>query len=158
MCIDVYIAPEVYKNEPFDRSVDVFAFGLILYEVRKAIQSTCKESRLIMCCILADVSLRWTEILSFSRLHCLPVLWMVLVQMIEGTPAFHPKPQEEAAKMICLEGLRPTFKNKPKYYPSDVKEWVNHTLYLLEELCFTWSIEFSCQPDHTSNVQPHSTY
>jgi len=58
MCIDVYIAPEVYKNEPFDRSADVFAFGLILYEVRKAIQSTCKESRLIMCCILADVSLR----------------------------------------------------------------------------------------------------
>jgi len=47
---------------------------------------------------------------------------MVLVQMIEGTPAFHPKPQEEAAKMICLEGSRPTFKNKPKYYPSDVKE------------------------------------
>lgn len=47
---------------------------------------------------------------------------MVVVQMIEGTPAFHPKPQEEAAKMICLEGLRPPFKNKPKYYPSDVKE------------------------------------
>ncbi|CAD6243652.1 unnamed protein product [Miscanthus lutarioriparius] len=72
---NVYIAPEVYKNEPFDRSVDVFAFGLILYE------------------------------------------------MIEGTP-FHPKPQEEAAKMICLEGSRPTFKNKPKYYPSDVKELI----------------------------------
>ncbi|KAJ1279907.1 hypothetical protein BS78_04G191200 [Paspalum vaginatum] len=70
----VYAAPEIYRNEPFDRSVDVFAFGLILYE------------------------------------------------MIEGTPAFHPKPQEEAAKMICLEGLRPPFKNKPKYYPSDVKE------------------------------------
>jgi len=73
---NVYIAPEVYKNEPFDRSVDVFAFGLILYE------------------------------------------------MIEGAPAFHPKPQEEAAKMICLEGLRPPFKNKPKYYPSDVKELI----------------------------------
>lgn len=73
---NVYIAPEVYKNEPFDRSVDVFAFGLILYE------------------------------------------------MIEGTPAFHPNPQEEAAKMICLEGSRPTFKNKPKYYPSDVKELI----------------------------------
>ncbi|CAM0150405.1 unnamed protein product [Urochloa decumbens] len=72
----VYTAPEIYKNEPFDRSVDVFAFGLILYE------------------------------------------------MIEGTPAFHPKPQEEAAKMICLEGLRPQFKNKPKYYPSDVKELI----------------------------------
>ncbi|OEL31942.1 hypothetical protein BAE44_0007040 [Dichanthelium oligosanthes] len=72
----VYIAPEIYRNEPFDRSVDVFAFGLILYE------------------------------------------------MIEGSPAFHPKPQEEAAKMICLEGLRPQFKNKPKYYPNDVKELI----------------------------------
>ncbi|CAN6273419.1 unnamed protein product [Urochloa humidicola] len=72
----VYTAPEIYRNEPFDRGVDVFAFGLILYE------------------------------------------------MIEGTPAFHPKPQEEAAKMICLEGLRPQFKNKPKYYPSDVKELI----------------------------------
>ncbi|KAL5207390.1 hypothetical protein ABZP36_031825 [Zizania latifolia] len=71
---NVYIAPEIYSNGTFDRSADVFAFGLILYE------------------------------------------------MIEGTPAFHPKPPEEAAKMICLEGLRPPFKNKPKYYPDDLKE------------------------------------
>ncbi|KAL6856928.1 hypothetical protein ACP4OV_018310 [Aristida adscensionis] len=43
--------------------------------------------------------------------------------MIEGTPAFHPKPPEEAVKMICLEGLRPPlFKNKPKCYPDGVKE------------------------------------
>jgi hypothetical protein len=27
------MAPEVYKNEAFDRSVDAFSFGLILYEV-----------------------------------------------------------------------------------------------------------------------------
>ncbi|KQK00273.1 integrin-linked protein kinase 1 [Brachypodium distachyon] len=72
----VYVAPEIYRNETFDRSVDTFAFGLILYE------------------------------------------------MIEGTPAFHPKPPEEAAKMICLEGLRPLFKNKPKSYPEDVKELI----------------------------------
>ncbi|XP_062222813.1 integrin-linked protein kinase 1-like [Phragmites australis] len=72
----VYIAPEIYRNEPFDRSIDVFAFGLILYE------------------------------------------------MIEGAPAFHPKPPEEVVKMICLEGLRPPFKNKPKYYPHDVKELI----------------------------------
>ncbi|TVU29265.1 hypothetical protein EJB05_20824 [Eragrostis curvula] len=71
-----YIAPEIYRNQPFDRSVDVFAFGLILYE------------------------------------------------MIEGTAVFHPKPSEEAVKMICLEGLRPAFKNKPKYYPGDVKELI----------------------------------
>ncbi|KAF7084834.1 hypothetical protein CFC21_088362 [Triticum aestivum] len=72
----VYIAPEMYRNEAFDRSVDTFAFGLILYE------------------------------------------------MIEGSPAFHPKPQEEAAKMICSEGLRPLFKNKPKSYPEGVKELI----------------------------------
>lgn len=88
--------------------------------------------------ILADVSHRWTEIVDFAILTytACPFDGWFLVQMIEGAPAFHPKPQEEAAKMICLEGLRPPFKNKPKYYPSDVKEWVNHTLYLLEELCF----------------------
>lgn len=27
------MAPEVYKDETFDRSVDAFSFGLILYEV-----------------------------------------------------------------------------------------------------------------------------
>jgi hypothetical protein len=42
--------------------------------------------------------------------------------MIEGIAAFHPKPSEEVVKMICLEGLRPPFKNKPKLYPGDVKE------------------------------------
>lgn len=29
----LYIAPEVYRNEVFDRSADAFSFGLILYEV-----------------------------------------------------------------------------------------------------------------------------
>lgn len=33
ICVGVYIAPEMYRNEAFDRSVDTFAFGLILYEV-----------------------------------------------------------------------------------------------------------------------------
>jgi len=56
----------------------------------------------------------------YPRLHYLLVL--LVVQMIEGTHAFHPKSQEEAAKMICLEGLGPPYKNKPKNYPSDVKE------------------------------------
>lgn len=31
------MAPEVYRDEIFDRSVDAFSFGLILYEVCKAI-------------------------------------------------------------------------------------------------------------------------
>lgn len=32
-CIDVYVAPEIYRDEAFDRSVDVHSFGVMLYEV-----------------------------------------------------------------------------------------------------------------------------
>ncbi|GAA0146024.1 non-receptor serine/threonine protein kinase [Lithospermum erythrorhizon] len=70
-----YIAPEIYKDEMFDRSVDVHSFGVMLYE------------------------------------------------MMEGVPPFHPKSPEEAAKLICLEGKRPSFKNKSKY-PSELRELV----------------------------------
>lgn len=31
---DLYVAPEIYKDEIFDRSVDAFSFGLIVYEVQ----------------------------------------------------------------------------------------------------------------------------
>lgn len=71
----LYIAPEIYRDELFDRSVDVHSFGLMLYE------------------------------------------------MMEGVPPFHPKSPEEAAKLICLEGMRPPFKNKSKY-PSDLRELI----------------------------------
>ncbi|KAJ8467385.1 hypothetical protein OPV22_029937 [Ensete ventricosum] len=74
--LSLYMAPEVYRDEIFDRSVDAFSFGLIVYE------------------------------------------------MIEGAPAFHPKGPEEAARMICLDGLRPLLKNKTKGYPPDVKELI----------------------------------
>ncbi|KAG6466873.1 hypothetical protein ZIOFF_075314 [Zingiber officinale] len=72
----LYTAPEIYRDEVFDASVDVFSFGLILFE------------------------------------------------MIEGAPAFHPKSPEEATKMICLDRLRPPLKNKSKSYPQDVKELI----------------------------------
>ncbi|XP_070021315.1 integrin-linked protein kinase 1-like isoform X2 [Nicotiana sylvestris] len=68
-----YTAPEIYKDEIFDRSVDVYAFGVLLYE------------------------------------------------MMEGTPPFHPKSPEEAARLMCKEGKRPSFKSKSKY-PPDLKE------------------------------------
>lgn len=42
--------------------------------------------------------------------------------MIEGAPPFHPKSAEDATKMICLEGMRPTIKLKSKGYPPDLKE------------------------------------
>ncbi|KAJ7980621.1 Ankyrin-kinase [Quillaja saponaria] len=34
----LYVAPEVYKDEIFDRSVDAYSFGLILYEMIEGIQ------------------------------------------------------------------------------------------------------------------------
>ncbi|XP_059655524.1 integrin-linked protein kinase 1-like [Cornus florida] len=34
----LYVAPEVYKGEIFDRSVDVYSFGLILFEMMEGIQ------------------------------------------------------------------------------------------------------------------------
>uniref|UniRef100_A0A3Q7HJ24 non-specific serine/threonine protein kinase n=1 Tax=Solanum lycopersicum TaxID=4081 RepID=A0A3Q7HJ24_SOLLC len=70
-----YIAPEIYKDEIFDRSVDVYAFGVLLYE------------------------------------------------MMEGSPPFHPKSPEEAARLMCKEGKRPPFKSKSKY-PPDLRELI----------------------------------
>ncbi|XP_033510741.1 integrin-linked protein kinase 1-like isoform X3 [Nicotiana tomentosiformis] len=76
-----YTAPEIYKDEIFDRSVDVYAFGVLLYE------------------------------------------------MMEGTPPFHPKSPEEAARLMCKEGKRPSFKSKSKY-PPDLKELIEECWHL----------------------------
>ncbi|KAJ1405408.1 Serine-threonine/tyrosine-protein kinase, catalytic domain [Sesbania bispinosa] len=73
---NLYVAPEIYKDEVFDRSVDAYSFGLIVYE------------------------------------------------MIEGMQPLHPKPAEEAVKLLCLEGKRPLFKIKTKNYPPDLKELI----------------------------------
>ncbi|XP_057418585.1 integrin-linked protein kinase 1-like isoform X1 [Lotus japonicus] len=72
----LYVAPEIYKDDVFDRSVDAYSFGLIVYE------------------------------------------------MIEGTQPFHPRPAEEAVKLMCLERKRPQFKIKTKSYPPDLKELI----------------------------------
>ncbi|XVE80830.1 hypothetical protein DITRI_Ditri15bG0011800 [Diplodiscus trichospermus] len=78
-CVDpsnIYVAPEVYKNMVFDRSVDAYSFGVVLYE------------------------------------------------MIEGVVPFHPKPAEEAVKLMCLEEKRPPFKTKSKSYPPELRELI----------------------------------
>ncbi|KAG0455100.1 hypothetical protein HPP92_024095 [Vanilla planifolia] len=49
---------------------------------------------------------------------------LILYEMMDGVPPFHPKSPEEAAKMICLEGLRPSLKFKSKSYPADLRELV----------------------------------
>ncbi|KAK1426416.1 hypothetical protein QVD17_15087 [Tagetes erecta] len=35
---NLYIAPEIYNDEPFDGGVDVYSFGLILYEMMEGVQ------------------------------------------------------------------------------------------------------------------------
>ncbi|KAL2920765.1 Integrin-linked protein kinase 1 [Bienertia sinuspersici] len=89
----VYTAPELYVDEIFDKSVDVFSFAVIVYE------------------------------------------------MIEGVHPFHPKPAEEAIKLMCLEGKRPPFK-KLKNYPSELKELI--------EAC--WSSDPSVRPCFTEII------
>jgi len=69
-----YIAPEIYKDEVFDKRADVHSFGVILYE------------------------------------------------LTEGVSLFHPKPPEEVAESICIEGKRPTIRTKSKSYPPELKE------------------------------------
>nr|XP_009794918.1 PREDICTED: serine/threonine-protein kinase HT1-like [Nicotiana sylvestris] len=81
LLVGPYTAPEIYKDEIFDRSVDVYAFGVLLYE------------------------------------------------MMEGTPPFHPKSPEEAARLMCKEGKRPSFKSKSKY-PPDLKELIEECWHL----------------------------
>ncbi|XWS13094.1 hypothetical protein CRYUN_Cryun36dG0008100 [Craigia yunnanensis] len=73
---NIYVAPEVYKNVIFDRSVDAYSFGVMLYE------------------------------------------------MIEGVVPFHPKPAEEAVKLMCLEEKRPPFKTKSRSYPPDLRKLI----------------------------------
>jgi hypothetical protein len=83
-----YIAPEIYKDEVFDKRADVHSFGVILYE------------------------------------------------LTEGVSLFHPKPPEEVAESICIEGKRPTIRTKSKSYPPELKE-------LIEEC---WHPEISVRP------------
>jgi len=90
----LYLPPEIYRDEIFDRSVDVYSFGLIIYE------------------------------------------------MMEGIQAFHPKSPEDAARLMCLEGSRPSFKVKAKYYPPDLRE-------LIEEC---WHQENSMRPSFSEII------
>ncbi|KAI6699052.1 hypothetical protein NL676_019171 [Syzygium grande] len=49
----LYVAPEVYNDEIFDRSVDAFSFGLILYEMIEGVQpfspSSPEEAAKMIC-------------------------------------------------------------------------------------------------------------
>ncbi|KAF3451079.1 hypothetical protein FNV43_RR07168 [Rhamnella rubrinervis] len=41
---NIYVAPEIYKDEIFDRSVDAYSFGLILHEMTEGLQSLQHKS------------------------------------------------------------------------------------------------------------------
>ncbi|KAG5530436.1 hypothetical protein RHGRI_025402 [Rhododendron griersonianum] len=49
----LYLAPEVYRDEIFDRSVDVYSFGLILYEMLEGVQPfhprSTEDAAKLMC-------------------------------------------------------------------------------------------------------------
>ncbi|XP_057750279.1 integrin-linked protein kinase 1-like [Arachis stenosperma] len=51
--LSVYLAPEIYKDEVFDRSVDAYSFGLILYEMIEGVQPfhhhSADEALRMMC-------------------------------------------------------------------------------------------------------------
>lgn len=48
---------------------------------------------------------------------------------MEGSPPFSSKSPEDAAKVICLEGKRPSFKSRSnKSFPPELKEWVIHLI------------------------------
>ncbi|KAM7460862.1 hypothetical protein LguiA_028983 [Lonicera macranthoides] len=49
----LYVAPELYKDEMFDRRVDVYSFGLILYEMTEGVQpfhpKSAEDAARFMC-------------------------------------------------------------------------------------------------------------
>lgn len=85
---NLYVAPEIYNGEIFEKRADVYSFALIVYE------------------------------------------------MMEGVHPFHPKSPEEAVRLMCVEGKRPTIKQKSKSYPPDLKELI--------EQC--WNPQYDSRP------------
>ncbi|GJX21617.1 serine/threonine-protein kinase HT1-like protein isoform X1 [Tanacetum coccineum] len=62
---NLYIAPEIYKDELFDGGVDVYSFGIILYEMMEGVQPFCPNPpeeavKLILIeeCWYPDLSIR----------------------------------------------------------------------------------------------------
>ncbi|XP_017222921.1 integrin-linked protein kinase 1-like isoform X1 [Daucus carota subsp. sativus] len=85
---NLYVAPEIYNGNIFEKRADVYSFALIIYE------------------------------------------------MMEGVQPFHPKPPQEAVRLMCVDGKRPTIKQKSKSYPPELKE-------LIEEC---WNPQYDLRP------------
>jgi len=81
----------------------VHSFGVILYEV---VTQSFSLFFVIKC-------------LSFKLCN---VFLVSYVKLTEGVSLFHPKPPEEVAESICIEGKRPTIRTKSKSYPPELKE------------------------------------
>ncbi|RXH99539.1 hypothetical protein DVH24_021341 [Malus domestica] len=106
----LYVAPEIYKDEIFTRSVDAYSFGLILYEVPFIFTIFIVLSSIIHCQFSTSKLVYFPGFLEYT--------------MVEGLQPFDPKPMEEAAKLMCLEGKRPQLRTKSKSYPPVVKELI----------------------------------
>ncbi|KAI5078236.1 hypothetical protein GOP47_0005907 [Adiantum capillus-veneris] len=71
-----YMAPEILRGDAFDKSVDVYSFAMILY------------------------------------------------QMIEGSPPFVDKTEDEVLEAVAYNHERPPFRQKNKHYPEGLKELI----------------------------------
>jgi hypothetical protein len=103
LCLGYHTAPELYRNEAFDSSVDAYSFGFILYEVSKFLFQI-KKNIGSMFQMLKSVH---TVIHSLWCKH----------QMVEGIV----KTPEDSGHSIRFEGARPSLKGKLKGYPPDFK-------------------------------------
>lgn len=71
--VGLYVAPEIYRDEIFDRSVDAYSFGLILYEVRTSL-SIFVFRKLYIASLALQKDSQFCGFLSFlpvSSIHCI---------------------------------------------------------------------------------------
>ena len=97
-----YMAPERLLGKAFDKKVDVYSFGLILYQVC-SIKFTIIQTLLQACKGLNER------------------MALIFVQMIEGPSEFFSQTEEEMIKSVCHQDERPIFRMKDKYYPEGLK-------------------------------------
>lgn len=64
-----YVAPEVFGNEEYDTTVDVFSFALILQEVRLSFGRKCSTSATAFLLLLGFLQPFFSSMFLFPRWH-----------------------------------------------------------------------------------------